>query len=374
MRPIMLLPLLTLPLIFNSCLMNQYKFKVTENGAVEYMFTASGDSADLYDSSAALPGGIGWETEYGTEIDTIDGKPEITHYYRARRVFRSGSSIPACFGLDYIKYAQTNLHQPVSVKKQDLFFMVNYFFRMEFPSRRKTELYGDPDNYVPEECKALESSDSLDEAVREELEKKIDNAYKLWAEDLLVGRFMRSLKKSLEMHPELKFENSKIEAVEKALRNYIIDFTRQMNGIDSLEITGIWRIAADEGYKVIEEQLNFLGDTTFFIDMKSMGEMFAREWEVTDDLSDETFKVEISLPGKIRDSNADSVIVESKLEEESDKLLLWEFNGEDFANNDMILCAMSTIFYPSRIYLLAGGLIIVIALSFWKIHKRKKNA
>ena len=360
--------LMVLGLIFNSCLVHEYNITVLEDGRVNYVYTATGDSADLYDGLTALPDSVIWKVERGIDIDTSQGGSDTSYYYRASGWFSPGrrNPIPESFGVDYVDYAQLSLRHPMNVRRQDLFFMVNYIFEFEFKSRRRTELYGDPLKCVPKEITASVEENAVDDSSDEYAERIIREKCIEWLGEMFRTRFSRSLRKSMEMHTELTVPPEKITAVETALGVFIKQFLDNLRVEDDEDICALWRTAQDSGYGIIEEQLNFLGDTTFFLDMKTVGEMLARENEITEDLGDEGFKVEVFLPGKLRTSNADSAVVERTDSGEMKNHLFWEFKGEDLADSTIVLAAVSTVHRPLRIYI-CGGIFILVLL--WFIRK-----
>ncbi len=362
-------------LLLNSCLMHEYKITALEDGRVSYEYTASGDSADLYDGLNSLPDTVMWEVEEGTDIDTSGDSPDTSYFYRAWRHFRPSKRrpLPESFGVDYVDYAQLDLRHPLKAQRQELFFMVNYILDFRFESRRKAELYGDPFDYIPEEVRALEEAESLDDSTKERLEGEFRDGYVRWGIQVFQSRFLSSVRKSLEMHPEIEISVETLSSAEAALVEFLHIAMDNVRVEEAEDVCDLWNTVQDSGYGIIEEQLNFLGDTTFFLDMRSVGRMLAREYDITKDLGDDGFKVEVSLPGVIRSSNADSMVVDSTGTGEVRRWLVWEFNGETLADSTVTLAAISTIYRPFRIGGAAVILVIVLGWIIYRMVRKQKS-
>jgi len=366
MSKLKILPiLLLLTLLLSSCLQHKIKIVVNEDGSVDYEYTISGDSADLYDGLTALPQGIPWEIKKYSQIDTTENSTDTSFFYIAKAHFAPGTRLPSGFGLEHLDFASIALELPLSVKRQNLFFLDKYSFELKFPSRRYTELYGNPQEYIPAECSRLENGDSLSNSERQRLEKLQTEGYKSWAAATLTSRFIKSLEQSRKMHPEVKFDSTKIDTAKSALSAYIVAYIAKIDLNQSPRDTDIWTVVFEPGFKLLEEHLNFIGDTTFFLDMRSAGQILSREYDVTSDLSDEAFSIELNLPGELKASSADTIMEEN---------LRWEFNGDEISDSTKTLTAISVIYHYERMYITGGGILLIILVTFFITRKKSKSA
>lgn len=362
MRSLKLLPaLLLITLFLSSCLQHKIRITVNDDGSVDYEYTISGDSADLYDGLTALPQGIPWEIQQYSQKDTSESQDTV-FYYIAKAHFQPGDKLPSGFGLEHLDFASAYLEFPLTVKKQNFFFLEKYSFELHFPSRKFIELYGDPQKYIPDECSQLEESDSLSDSERTRLEKMQMDGYKAWAAASMSSRFIKSLEQSRKLHPEVQLDTVRIDTAKTKLNEYIAGYLNNLKMDHPMAESDIWKAVFDPGYRILEEHLNFLGDTTFFIDMRTAGEILSREYDVTNDLSDEAFSIELKLPGNLKTSNADTVL----------EFIRWEFNGDEISDSTRTLAAVSTIYHYERIYIAIGGLIIIILTLYFVNRKKSK--
>lgn len=359
--------LLLVPALFTSCLRHHFSFNLTENGVLDYVYEAAGDSLDLHDGFILLPEGFPWDIEEYVELDSSGESIDTIFHYRAKASFNQDSAIPASFGLEHVETASLTMEHPLEFRKQNLFFMVNYFLEFRFNSRDKTRLYKDPDFFIPEECKELEDTDSLSAERRMTLEKLEENGFHEWYVSLLKDRFSRSLRHTLNMHSEISYDDNKIESAEAALGEFL-------SNLLNLEYVGemesefeLWNYVFQPGYDILEEELNFMGDTTFFVDMRTTGELLTKEYNATEDLSDDTFLIEFKMPGALKSNNADSLAAGGEL--------IWQFDGDDIADSSRVMYAVSAVYFPARLYL-AGGivLIVLIIISVKMLKPRVANA
>jgi len=345
--------LLLIPAIFTSCLRHHFIFNISEDGMLDYVYEAAGDSLDMHDGFIALPSGFPWDIEEYVEIDSSGETFDTVFHYRAKTSFSEDSAIPASFGLEHVEIASLTMKHPLEFKRQDLFFMINYLFELRFDNRNKTGLYADPNSFIPEECKELENADSLSSERRELLETLEEAGYREWYVNLLQDRFSKSLLHTLNMHPEISYDADKIESAEASLEEFLIDMLNREYLSDFDSDTEMWNFIFHPGYDVLEEELNFIGDTTFFVDMRTTGELLTKEYNATEDLSDDTFLIELRLPGTLKSSNADSLAAGGSL--------IWQFNGDDIADSSIVMYAVSVIYYPARLYI-AGGIFLFILI------------
>ena len=355
-------PLFLLLFLFSSCLQHHFKITVNEDGSVDYQYTASGDSADLYDELISLPQGLPWEIEEYTEIDTSDSEPDTVYYYRARAYFAPGEPLPAAFGGETVDYASVDLQHPLKIRRQDLFFMVNYCFNFRFPSRRSEELYGTPEDYISPERRTLDEADSLDDAEIAELDAEAEKGYRIWLAVIVSDFFIKSLRQYMTENPRTPIDTLKFaqvrEELEEFFKIHFIDIDSDSEFDDALA----WNSIFPKGFAILKENLGLPAGEVLYDELMSIGQAFERECRVTEDLDDESFSVELYLPGELRSSNADSV----------GEFLAWEFNGADIADSTIVLSAIATIYHQERLYIAGGILIIVIVLLVKAMLKPKK--
>ena len=346
------LPLLLLTLILSSCLHHSFNITVNEDGSVDYIYTASGDSMDLYDGRVPLPEKRhGWKISQYVEVDSSSGRIERKFYYQAERLFASSDDIPVFFTEDRAGDLEfCDIYHPLQVEKQDLFFMVNYHFEFSFPSRNFTKNYGSPDDYQPD-TEGEEAA--MDEEKRE----------KLWLTDVVTEMFMKSLRSVISEHPEYQIDTTMMGHAQAELQAYI-----------SLEIDKIWDkedanekaffdSMLDEAYTIFKENLRFEDNPDIKEMMRDDIEIFSGDFLVSSDLFDESFSVKAYLPGKMRNCNADS----------ADDFLLWEFSGEDITDSTVTMIALATVYRPLRLFIAGGILVVALGLFIITLMKPKPD-
>lgn len=350
-KPSVLIAIFIIIALSSSCLKHRFSFTVTEDGSVEYKYRASGDSTDLYDGLTILPDKDKWYVSEIVEVDTASGKPDTMFSYIAAKNFTDGTSLPANFADDNPELAGIALAHPSSLKRQNLFFMVNYIFEMTFLSREKTKLFGSPDDYIPEECKLLEDGGSVSDSLRSILENIRDEGYREWAVDLFINRYLHSIEYAGKNNPKLSAFSEKITTFEDSVRVYLYLSLGKYFETDDVNFNDIWGEISPGGYDIMSGILGIDQDSEIFQEIEKRAKHLNTQLAATSDLDDDNFIIEVNLPGKVRSTNADSL---------SGSTLIWEFGGSDIADSTIFLSAVSTIYHFDYIYV--GGAVVIIAL------------
>ena len=359
-----ILSVLTITAIFLSCLEHRFGFTIQEDGSVEYKYKVFGDSLDLYDKYTSLPGNDNWYITEVVDVDTSGEKPDTNHTYIASADFSAGSDLPSNFAASGSANADAFLQFPTSIKRQNLFFLVSYIFDMTFSSREMSVMFGSEDDYIPEECKVLDNEGGISDSLRAVLEAKRDDGYLNWMVDMFSGRYMKSIRYASEKNSDFSIEAQKSALFSDSVKVYLHSALKKYFEMTDLDFNTIWSEVSPQGYDILTDMLDIDNDSEVFRDIESHADFLNLHLAVSNDLEDENFVVEITMPGKVTSTNADTVTSNG---------LVWEFSSKDFADSTFTLSAVSTIYHYNFIY--AGGVIVVIVLSLIavSVYSRKKK-
>jgi hypothetical protein len=297
-------------------------------------------------------------------VDTTKTPAETTYSYQAVAVFSAKDKIPSHFGQDTSSFASLQLEHPLTVKKQDLFFLVNYYADFKFLDRRSKALYGDPWDYIPLECKALDQADSLTDSVREDLEAKREAGYIQYTAVMLKDLYLKALNITLKKRADIVVDSILLREAGDTLQEILTQRLTNQQLNENSDLGQLWASDFSASYELLRNKLKLPDDSTLVSEIQSAGNLLTKEYLITEDLNDESFVVDISVPGIIRSSNSDT------LEGEFQR---WQFNGADLADSTITISLVATIYHPLRLYIAGGILVIGIGIFLWALLKPKKT-
>ena len=341
-----------------GCIQHRFLSIIKLDGSVSHTYEAIGDSADLYDNNITLPKGFWWDVE--TEI-IQDSSGNPVHIHRARMNLRSPSHLPAVYAPESTHCPEIFLRHPIYFKRVDALFGVVFIFKQTFINRQKQIKYGSIWDYIDPESRELlnsEQTDSLSEDEQARLEEIYLEGLVKWTREMILRRCRLILLKNLEFHQEVSFSPQQIQRAFAKAEESIRQWEPRLNGTELLiGAHDLWESVGKPTLAVISQELEYVGDTTFFTDLSIVSDLYQWEFDITKDLEDDEFDVRISLPGFVFYNNAD---------EKSQDTLTWKFSGTDIFDEDVVLIADTIYVRWLPLVILAIVVLAIIILIFRK--------
>ena len=349
--------LIFVALLYCGCIEHRFMYKFDRQGVCDFSYQARGDSLDIYEPEGSYPASPLFLVQTSTEIDSSGNE---THILEAQtRIW--GDSLPRTLGLKEVPFAEVFLKHPGELTRTPLFFMTFYNFECRFEGRRRSELEGDRWEFIPEECRRLESGEdsTLSNDERQILEEKYAAGMLLWNRERYKLRTREILETSLANRPEADLPQQWVDSALVEADSLIDAYASSIAVID-LDLVNLewWDELEPRINQVLTENLNMIGDTILHGEIVYVSELLEMRHQVTEDLMDESFEVRADLPGRVINDNSMAMEV---------GVLIWKFNGEDLADNDVLMRATSLYLFPGRI---AGVLVLALAI-FLAVKLRK---
>ncbi|TKJ40475.1 hypothetical protein CEE37_09180 [candidate division LCP-89 bacterium B3_LCP] len=345
---LVLIPIILFIIGLSGCVEHHYLYKFNVDGYCDFTYTARGDSLDIYEPQASYPDTLLYHIDTWTERDSSGTE----NYVLKATVRFHNDQLPRTLSLKEAPWGDVLLRHPAGLNSTSLFFLSTYKFQCVFRGRQRMQIEGDRWDYIPEECRILDSdSDStLTEEERAVLEEKFAAGVLIWNTERYKLRIREILERSINMHPDIQVPQSWVDSalVEADALIGKIASNRQMESLDFADLEW-WDEIEPQALPILLENLNFIGDSTLQAEIANISELLEFRHQVSEDLVDESFEVQVEIPGKLLNSNT---------EIDDDGLLLWEFTGEDLSDDDIMLSAFSVLIFTERI---AGFLIIILA-------------
>jgi hypothetical protein len=166
------------------------------------------------------------------------------------------------------------------------------------------------------------------------------------------------------MHPEVTFTREQMSTALGVAEDYITQWAPDDDGTSLLlgEIA-LWDSIGKPAMDTMISALTFVGNTTFFEDLDELGDLYQWEFDITKDLEDDEFLVQIAMPGIKFYHTADR--------KESGSLV-WEFTGEDFLDEDVVIIVQSIYFrwLPTSV---VGLVVLVIVIVMIRRKSRRRR-
>jgi hypothetical protein len=314
-----------------GCLERKERIIVRPDGTVHYEITYRSDSPNELEDGDAMPSAsLGWIVERRTEKES-DGK--TVHVLDAQRDFAAGADLPHSFAGSAANSEEVYLHFPTTLtverRPDGLYYHFHRLYeprewaRYEVMRERLAEelgvsslLDGETKDFTDEERLALTRL-----LVRFELEK-----WALWGREAL-----------REVAPHAP-QDAWLRA-----RRALLDLADQVN----YEQLSSW-LAMDEGRDQLlaqaAAQLEDTAASTLVSGLSGHGvdpgafrrclERHRRRYQVTEDLNDDSFEIQVTMPGRVIGSNADAVGVNSAT---------WRFGGLEMHDRPVELMVTSVV-------------------------------
>ena len=360
-----LLPFLFIAVLcnLNGCIHHRYITTIRPDGSVSHTYEAIGDSTDLYDDCITLPSGFWWRIE--TEVD-YDSAGDPVHTYRGILNLSSVRYIPVSYAPETVRYPEIFLRHPIDYFRFDAGIAFVILYRQTFISRGKEAKYGNILNHLSPEGRAFldsASSDSLSEEERSLLEAEYLSGMVVWTRSMMIRRCQAVLSRALEMHPDVSFTEENLSDAMAIAEDHINRWSPYDDG-ESLLLGEIelWNGVGKPAMNQMVSALTFIGNTTFFEDLEMLGDLYQWEFDITKDLEDDEFEVQITVPGIRFYHNADG---------KESGALIWEFSGEDFFDSDVVIIAQSIYFRWLPTSILGFVVLAIVAVVILRKSNRK---
>lgn len=344
-----LLAAFLLVLTMQGCIEHRFLYKFNVDGTCDFYYSARGDSLDIYDPAGSFPTEPLFIVKSRTEVDTAGTE---THVLEAQGRFNP-DDLPGTLGLKEIPWTEVFLKHPARLYRTPLFFVSIYIFQNTFESRERTVTEGERWNYIPEECRLLESEEdsALTDGERRILEEKYAAGMLLWNAERYKLRVREILQRALELNPEITIPP---EWVDSALAEVdsLIDAYLAAISVEDLDLANLewWDDLSAGTNQILFENLNFIGDSTLQADITHIGELLEMRHRVTEDIMDESFIIRVDLPGQTISSNT---------KESEEGVLVWRFDGSDLADDNYVIKAYSFYVFSDRVI---GALVLLLAI------------
>ncbi len=323
-----------------GCVERKEHLSISPTGGVMYkIMYASESPTDLYEGDAVPLIAGGWVAEQIVEKNE-EGKE--TFRLRAQRFFAPGAELPWSFALAHDADAEAYLQFPTSVTIEERADGTYYHFSRRYGGREwaAIEVLRQQHLEVPlQELKGVEPSDwtpvqriaALRALASFEIHKMLSFARTAFAEttpkapqdswlavryemlDCIDRLDYQSLEKLLEPVEEPREERARKDRIEAETEKFQEMSMQRMK-------------------QAVRELAGYNGSQT--ADFVRRYELYARIFEISEDLGDDSFEITVEMPGEIIASNSDS---------QSPKTANWRFSGEMLRDRELELMATSRV-------------------------------
>ena len=343
-----------------GCLEHTFQISVLPEDSINIQYVARGDRMDLEDGFDLLPDSLQWGL-----VRTVEEKEDETvHILTGIKSFTGLSMLAEIMNWQKSPRDSVKVKRDFRLHRESRVFGESVIFEAKFISRDFDALYGDIWDFVPEECRILEDDDLKSVLSPKEIELLEEN----FSLGILQWNLARYEKRFLDTWQLIKRTGISITDTSETTFSIVKagwsdDLRLYVNELDVKDPNTInlewWR----------DLRSLFLGR---LIDIAGIGaaEIASRiaddlefGYQVSKDIDDDNFKVVLSLPGRITDSNGDSG---------ENGTIEWAINGKDIKNSDYIMHAEA---YDLNIMRISVAAILSLILLRWikiLVWKRKK--
>ncbi|GMU81378.1 MAG: hypothetical protein AMXMBFR47_12490 [Planctomycetota bacterium] len=335
-RTALVLVAATAALLATGCLERKETIRVGRDGSVKMLMTIKGEPSD-FESGDALPQrGSPWKVEE----DRIESEPDKNDVRVRVASFdgRKGEPIPDSFVDERDPNYETCLRFPTTVNVERRSDGEYFHFNRRYLARQEARyaIWNEPLKQSIDKFAGKDPADMTDEE-RRELVGTLRAAESMKRAEMVLGA-VETMEEEQKWPQDygLRLRRVVLDTYENVNMDDIVTLMGSPAGED--RDTAINAFGAELVEKVGERMRKELrelhvssGDAERFFDAYAAEE--ARR-SATEDLMDETFRVELELPGDVVAHNATSV---------EDGKLIWEFPGKSLADRDHVIMATSRI-------------------------------
>lgn len=316
-----------------GCLERTETLVIQEDGGARLTTVVRGDPADVTGGEALPKQETGWQVEEKTETDA-EGRQTLTR--TASRVVAPGSPIPTSYAAAGSRSELLGLRFPTAVTTEVTDKGTYYHFRRAYARRTWWAVeYLRQKAFETDEIKRLGAMDpkTLTEAERALL---VDTFAAFAAEEMGTFLDLAAAEVPLDQRAFLDARRSGIAVYrDKQLAAQVVALFTQDAPVDIGPLEKEVRARAKDAIVVSLNDAGISKETT-----AALLEAFerAREtYELTKDMSDESWKVIVTLPGTIVAHNGSDA---------PDGAVEWRFDGKAFFDRDLVF--MATSFLPKE--------------------------
>ncbi|NQT34018.1 hypothetical protein HQ587_02415 [bacterium] len=348
---------LTLLVALSGCIEHSFNIRVLRDESIDVLYLARGDLMDFDDDRQLMPDSTLWNVRSWIE----QGDEERTQNFEARLTISDLSGLNEKLDWQCTEKDSLHLRRDLSIERIAGIFGIKYHFTGIIYSRNFNNLYSDIWEFVPPECKALESDDlseNLTSMETEILEEKFALGIIQWNINRYIRRFDRVWHTAVRRSPDLADISEATFSIGRA--GWSEDLHQYLNELDigdpsmldldwwsDLRPVFLGRLIDITGY----EKTNLFS---------RIGDAIEREYQITKDNEDDMFRFNVVLPGKITSSNG--------VKDENEGIN-WEFSGNVLQNEDGVMTATSFVLSIWRV--VAACLLLVVILSLLRRIFRK---
>jgi hypothetical protein len=180
-------------------------------------------------------------------------------------------------------------------------------------------------------------------------------------------RLQETVNLARERYPDIEIPQAWIDSAlvegDAFIDNYVA--THKWDSLDFADLEW-WADLKPYTDRILAENLNIIGDTTFQTDLVHIGDMLELRHQVTEDLVDDTFVIRVKLPGFLISSNSES---------KEGEALVWEFDGDGLNDDNIEVKAVSVhIFFGRVIGALVLILVVLLGIQFRRPRQKKGDS
>ncbi len=321
-----------------GCIERAETIVIKEDGGARFVTVVRGDPGDVQGGDVLPSKETGWQVEDRTETDA-EGKQTLIR--TASREVAAGAPLPASYAPEGSRAAQLGLNFPTTIQVEQADNGTYYHFRRVYPRRTWwTVEYLRQKAFENNEVKKLGEMDpkTLTEAERAFLVDTLAN----YAADEM-GTFLDLAAAGLSPPlPQRAFLDARRSARpiyhDKQLAARVVDLLTDGAPVDLAPLEHEVRTRAKDAISVSLTDAGVPKDRiAAFLEAF---EQVRETYELTKDLSDESWKVTVELPGTIVAHNA------GEADSAAPNQVEWRFDGKAFFDRDLVL--MATSFVPKE--------------------------
>lgn len=323
-------------LLATGCLERKETIRIGRDGSVRLLVTIKGEPSD-FESGDALPERGGpWKIEddrFEAEPDKNEARIRVASFDG-----RKGEPIPDSFVDERDPNYETSLRFPTTVNVERRADGEYFHFNRRYLARQEARyaIWNEPLKQAIDKFAGKDPAEMTDEE-RRELVGTLRASESMKRAEMVMGAvdFMENEHKWPQDYG-LRLRRVVLDTYETVNMDEVVTLMGSPAGEDrdrAINAFGAELVekVADRLHRELRELRISSGDADRFFDAYAAEE--ARR-SATEDLMDETFRVELELPGEVVAHNATSV---------EDGRLIWEFPGKSLADRDHVIMATSRI-------------------------------
>lgn len=346
-------------LILSACIEHQYYITVLPQGGAAIKVKITGDPSEFGDDNQLMPDSIRWQLT--REIENGENEQWI---WRGNMQIDDDAQLNDA--MDWMRGDADTVHlqRKFDLKRTQKLFGVLTSLTVQFNSRRFTEKYGDMWDFIPADCRILEDDEKKSRLPSEAVEK-LERQFALGVIQWNRNRYERLLDRvweiAIQRNTGLKDTSKSTLSIARA--GWADDLRLHLNqlDVDQPSYTNLdwW----SDLRPIFLGRLIDLTSLENLDRLAAIADILQYEYQITQDLKDDTFEISVRLPGWGIKTNGEK--------DPDDKgLVVWKFNGEELMNEAKILNAHA--FEPS-LWRIGAFAVLVMILLRWARLRRKRT-